>query len=86
MTALETSSLGKVGALGGSLHITVSSKRSHLLHQETDQEEAEPVHMEVRSSLQSRSSTAPWLQGLEKGIGVSRRWKSFLILSACKQY
>lgn len=71
-TALETSSLGKVGALERSLHVTVSSKSSYLLHPETEQEEAETVHVEAGSPLQRRGNTAPCVQGLVKGIGVSR--------------
>jgi len=77
-TALETSSLWKVGALEGSLHITVSSKSSYLPHQGTEQEEAETVHMEAGSSaLQSRGNIASWVKELMEGIGVSRGEEDF---------
>lgn len=47
--ALETASLGKVGALEVSLHIMVSTIPQYLLHPDTEQKEAKIVLMGVGS-------------------------------------
>lgn len=68
--ALETASLGKVGALEVSLHVTVSNKPQYLPHTETKQKEAETVLVEVGSPpLQHRGNTALCMQGLLKVLG-----------------
>lgn len=46
--ALETASLGKVGALEVSLHIMVSNIPQYLLHPDTEQKEAKIVLMGVK--------------------------------------